>query len=117
MGGSAKSRRASSRQHQPVRQAARSHWPVVVGSFLTGVAAMTLMGVMAPTIATARSGQEQAVTDTVTRAMNASPTALIEMTEAEQRQIETTLAEANESLDAVRSASDPALERLKHLSR
>jgi hypothetical protein len=89
----------------------------VVGSFLTGVAAMTLMGVMAPTIATARSGQEQAVTDSVTRAMNASPTALIEMTEAEQRQIEASLEAAGESLDAVRSASDPALERLKNLSR
>jgi hypothetical protein len=95
----------------------RSHWPVVVGSFLTGVAAMTLVGVIAPTIAAARAPHEQALPDPVAMAMPSSPEALIEITEAQQRQMEAQLAAADRALEAARVASAEGLERLKLLAR
>jgi hypothetical protein len=112
MGGSSKTMRISQ-----APAAAKSHWPVVVGSFLTGVAAMTLMGVAAPTIANARAPQEQAITDAATRAMPSAPAALIEISEAEQAQIERSLDRADQILDSARAASDEAMARLRTLSR
>jgi hypothetical protein len=97
--------------------APRSHWPVVVGSFLTGVAAMTLVGVVAPTIAAARAPQVQGLIDPAARLMTSSPEALIEITEAQQRDIEARLAAAEQTIAAARSASDAGIERLRRLER
>jgi hypothetical protein len=106
---SSKTVRGRTADHTP-----KSQWPVVVGSFLTGVAAMTMVGVTAPTIASARAPQPP-LADRASRQMPSTPEALVEITEAEQREMEARLAAADAALEAARAASAVGMARLRNL--
>ncbi|MGE0828396.1 MAG: hypothetical protein AB7O04_03480 [Hyphomonadaceae bacterium] len=94
---------------------AKSQWPVIVGSFVTGVAAMTLVGVLAPAIATA-ANPAQIEAPRSDSAFESAPMALTEITEAQRQEIEARIAEAERMLAEADAFTDEAASRLDRLT-
>lgn len=94
---------------------AKPQMPVIIGSFVTGVAAMVLIGVLAPTIAAAGSAQQVVLEQRAPEEFASGPLALTEVTEAQRAEIDARLAEAERALSAARASTDAAVARLNRL--
>ncbi|MGE0046202.1 MAG: hypothetical protein AB7J28_15980 [Hyphomonadaceae bacterium] len=98
-------------------QGPKSQLPVVIGSFVTGVAAMTLVGVLAPAMATARAPDPNAAREQGFQ-FQGSPMALTEVTEAQRAEIDRRLEAAQRTLEEARAETDRAVARLdQHATR
>jgi len=96
--------------------APKSHLPVVIGSFVTGVAAMTLIGVAAPSIAAAGSGAQVVMERAADGGFDSAPGALTEVTESQRAEVAARLEAAERALADARAVTDRALARLDRLS-
>lgn len=94
----------------------KSQLPTIIGSFVTGVAAITLVGVLAPTIAAAGATDQIVLEEPADAGFDSAPTALSEITEAQRAEIDARLAEAEAILAAARDRTDAALARLDRLT-
>lgn len=94
----------------------KSHLPVVIGSFVTGVAAVTLLGVAAPSIAAAGAGTEVVLEQSAEGGFVSAPNALTEITEAQRAAMAERLQAAEEAIATARAGTDQALARLDRLS-
>lgn len=89
--------------------AVKSHLPTVIGSFVTGVAAMTLAGVLAPTIAAAGSSAQVVVEQQTDASLGGNPVGLTEVTEAQRAHIAARLEAADDALAEARAAARAAI--------
>jgi hypothetical protein len=108
--------RQNSGQRADAPPAQKSQLPVIIGSFMTGVAAMTLVGVVAPALATASAPDVRATQEARTQTFQHSPVALTEISEEQRRGIEARLAAAELALAEARADTDRAVARLDGLS-
>jgi hypothetical protein len=89
--------------------------PVIIGSFMTGVAAMTLVGVVAPAIAAAAAPDARPAHEARPQTFRHSPVAFTEISEEQRSYIEARLAAADRALASARAETDAALSRLDRL--
>ena len=108
--------RQSSGQRAEAPPAQKSQLPVIIGSFMTGVAAMTLVGVVAPALASAAAPDLRAVHEERTESFQHSPVAFTEISEEQRQEIDARLAAAERALTEAHAQTDEALARLDHLS-
>ncbi|MBI1186761.1 MAG: hypothetical protein GC206_05425 [Alphaproteobacteria bacterium] len=94
----------------------KSHLPVVIGSFVTGVAAVTLLGVAAPSIAAAGAGADVVLERSADGGFVSAPNALTEITETQRAAMAERLRAAEDAMAAARAGTDQALARLDRLS-
>ncbi len=106
----ARNERAAERPAGP-----KSQLPVVIGSFVTGVAAMTLVGVLAPTIAAA--GAPNRGREAPAFAFEHAPDAFARITPAQRAEIDRRLAAAAREIAEARGETDRAVSRLNALAR
>lgn len=94
----------------------KSQLPVIIGSFVTGVAAITLVGVLAPAIATAGAPDPNAAREAPAFEFAHSPLALTEVTEAQRVEIARRLEAAEAALAEARAETDRAVARLNDIA-